>query len=144
MNTSTTPEDALATNESLARRLCDVFSEGRLEQLPELVTEDYLNHNRMPGISPGRAGLEEVVRTVREGFPDFRYTVERVLAERDEVVVHVTAEGTHRGMLFHRFPPTGNRATWWEMHWFLVRDGRLAEHWGCRDDAGMMRQLGLA
>ncbi|HXF98507.1 MAG TPA: ester cyclase [Gaiellaceae bacterium] len=139
------PTDTRAASKALARRLCiDLFSEGRIEALPELVTEDYVNHNRMPGISPGRAGLEEVVRMVREGFPDFRYTVERTLAEGDQVVVHVTAQGTHQGLLFHRFPPTGRHAAWWEMHWFRIRDGLAAEHWGVRDDAGMIRQLGLA
>lgn len=140
----TTTQDPTATNVSLAGRLCDeVFSQGRLDVLPEVAAEDYVNHNRMPDISPGRAGLEQVVRMVREGFPDFRYTVQRVLAAGDEVVLHVTAQGTHEGLLFHRIPPTGKQATWSEMHWFRVQDGRLAEHWGCRDDAGMMRQLGL-
>jgi predicted ester cyclase len=28
------------------------------------------------------------------------------------------------------------------MHMLRIADGRIAEHWGVRDDAGMMRQLG--
>ena len=37
---------------------------------------------------------------VREVFPDFRYTIERVLGEGDEVVVQVTADGTQRWRIF--------------------------------------------
>lgn len=29
------------------------------------------------------------------------------------------------------------------MHIIRVANGQIAEHWGVRDDAGMMRQLGL-
>ena len=27
------------------------------------------------------------------------------------------------------------------MHMLRIADGKIAEHWGIRDDAGMMRQL---
>ena len=128
---------------ALAHQAVEVFGNGELAALPSIVAEDYLNHEGFPGMSPGRRGLEEVVQMVRQGFPDFRYTVERTVAEGDQVVVHVTATGTHTGVLFHTFEPTGRSATWSEMHWFRVQDGLLAEHWGCRDDAGMFRQLGL-
>jgi lactoylglutathione lyase len=29
------------------------------------------------------------------------------------------------------------------MHFLRLRDGRAAEHWACRDDLGMLTQLGL-
>lgn len=53
---ATSTEHALAANKSLARRICEVFSEGDIEALPELVTGDYLNHNRMPGTARAAPG----------------------------------------------------------------------------------------
>ncbi|HNA99525.1 MAG TPA: ester cyclase [Marmoricola sp.] len=40
-------------------------------------------------------------------------------------------------------PPTGRRFEAKQMHIIRVANGQIAEHWGVRDDAGMMRQLGL-
>jgi predicted ester cyclase len=38
-------------------------------------------------------------------------------------------------------PPTGKRYEIEEIHWFRVRDGRIAEHWHQADFLGMQRQL---
>jgi predicted ester cyclase len=40
-------------------------------------------------------------------------------------------------------PPTGRSFEALHMHMFRVVDGLIQEHWGGRDDIGMMRQLGL-
>jgi predicted SnoaL-like aldol condensation-catalyzing enzyme len=29
------------------------------------------------------------------------------------------------------------------MHMYRVKEGKVAEHWACRDDLGQLRQLGL-
>jgi hypothetical protein len=29
------------------------------------------------------------------------------------------------------------------MHWYKIRDGKIVDHYGARDDVGMMEQLGL-
>jgi hypothetical protein len=31
---------------------------------------------------------------------------------------------------------------WTFMHRFRIEDGRIAEHWACRDDVGLLHQLG--
>ena len=31
---------------------------------------------------------------------------------------------------------------WTFLHLFRVEDGQLAEHWACRDDVGLLHQLG--
>ena len=51
--------------------------------------------------------------------------------------------GTHAGHGLG-IEPTGRRFEAEQMHVIRVADGRIAEHWGVRDDAGMMRQLAAA
>ena len=37
---------------------------------------------------------------------------------------------------------TGNEVTWTYIHIWRVADGRVVEHWACRDDVGLLRQVG--
>jgi len=50
--------------------------------------------------------------------------------------------GVHHGEFLGR-PATGRRFSAGQIHLFRVADGKIAEHWAKRDDAGMMRQLGF-
>jgi len=40
-------------------------------------------------------------------------------------------------------PPTRRAIRQAHMHFVRFRDGKAIEHWGLRDDVGMMRQIGL-
>ena len=40
-------------------------------------------------------------------------------------------------------PPTGRSVSVAHHHFFRVRNGRIAEHWGVREDLEMARQLGI-
>src|SRR5918999_247366 len=71
-----------------------------------------------------------------------------VLAVADELIVEgetvagrLTMNGTHDGPLMG-MPPTGRQVRQAHMHFVRFRDGKAIEHWGVRDDMGMMRQLG--
>jgi predicted ester cyclase len=49
---------------------------------------------------------------------------------------------THEGPLMGT-PPTGCSVRQDHMHFVRFRDGKAVEHWGVRDDLGMMQQLGV-
>ena len=36
---------------------------------------------------------------------------------------------------------TGRPTTWTFLHIWRVADGRIVEHWACRDDMGLLEQL---
>jgi predicted ester cyclase len=44
---------------------------------------------------------------------------------------------------FMGVPPTGRSFSVQHMHMYRVADGKVAEHWACRDDLGQFAQLGL-
>ena len=71
------------------------------------------------------------------------YDLIRVVADGDLVATHTRIHGTHTGHGLG-IAPTGRRFEAEQMHVIRVADGRIAEHWGVRDDAGMMRQLAAA
>lgn len=126
-----------------ARMPEEVFSQGKLEVIDEVVHPDFVDHGRpWEGISPDREGLKVMVRRLREAFPDWTSTVHHVVAEGDLVVQHETATGTMRGELVG-MPPSGKKASWDAIHLVRFQDGKIAEHWVVVDQLGMLQQLGF-
>ena len=66
-----------------------------------------------------------------------------VVTEGDSVVARVLSEGTNLGRLGGVIPPTGNRFSARQSHWYRLAGGKLAEHWATRDDLTAMMQLGV-
>jgi steroid delta-isomerase-like uncharacterized protein len=79
----------------------------------------------------------------RAAFPDWRSTVEDLIAADDMVVHRFTARGTHRGELMH-IPATGRAVALSGINIFRLRDGKIVERWGVLDQLGFMQQLGAA
>jgi predicted ester cyclase len=79
---------------------------------------------------------------LRTAFPDLRFEIEDLIAEGDTVAGRLTMNGTHTGPLMG-MPPTGRKVRQAHMHFVRFRDGKAIEHWGVRDDMGMMRQMGV-
>jgi predicted ester cyclase len=116
-------------NKALYRRTFEeVFTQGNLALVDELVAPDFLNHEVPPGMN--------------NRGPDLHFTIEELVAEGDTVASRVTMSGTHLGP-FQGIPPTGRSFEQAHMHFVRFRDGKAIEHRAVRDDLGMMRQLGL-
>ncbi len=131
-----------ATKAAIRRIPVEVFNQGHLDLIDELFRPDYIEHALLPPDWPsGVPGLRQFVAAVRSAFPDFLYSVEKIIAEGDTVVLHVTAQGTHL-RAFLGVAPTGRRATWEEMHIYQVAAGQVGEHWVIQDQLGLLQQLG--
>ena len=131
-------------NKAMIRRIAlEVFSEGKLEVIDEVVSPDFVDHAReMPGMPAGREGVKVYAEAVRRAFPDLQNTIKHVVAEGDLVVQHVSSTGTMRGE-FAGMAPSGKQATWDAIHIGRVRDGKVVEHWMVQDELGMLQQLGF-
>lgn len=134
---------AAARNETLVRRYFDeLFNQGRLELVPELLAEDYVNHSPGgPDLPRGREGVAIVVEALRRAFPDLHYAIEDVVATDDAVAVRTTLTGTHRGDFFG-LAATGRTVRVQQMTLERVRDGRIVAHHRVTDELTLMRQLG--
>lgn len=128
-------------NKQLVRRFVhEIFVEGRLESVDELVAPDFVSHTwGMNEDAPAKlkATMERLGTTLR----DAEFTVNDLIAEDDRVAARLTASATVVDE-FMGVPAAGKRYTIGEMHIFRIRDGKLVEHWHQYDAAGMMRQLG--
>ena len=128
-------------NKAIVRRFIDeVFRRGSFDSVDELVTEDFTPHTWGP-TPPGRDGLKQAIERVSKGLTDTSMTIDDVIAEGDRVAVRLTSSATQSGP-FMGMPASGKRYEIEEIHWFLLRDGRIAEHWHQADFLGMLRQLG--
>ena len=130
-------------NKALVERLItELFSRGNLNVVDELVAQDVIENDPLPGQEPGAAGLKALAEMFRNAFPDTNVTIEDVIAEGDKVVARVTTTGTHKGD-FMGIPATGRPVTVKEIHIVRIVNGKMVEHWGLVDDLGMMQQLGV-
>ena len=136
---SVSAEESKAT----MRRYLDVFEQGNIELLDELLAPDYVNRTpATPDLPTGPEGVKGVVSMFRSAMPDLRVAVEDMIAEGDKVATRYTLEGTHEGELFG-VPPTGRRLSIKSMTVERVSDGKIREHWRVTDNLEMMQQLGV-
>jgi steroid delta-isomerase-like uncharacterized protein len=117
---------------------------GDLDLVDEIFTDDYVGHDptALPPEVRGRQGFKEQTTLYRTAFPDLRFVIDSIVAEGDEVVVRWTARGTHRGAVMGE-SPTGNEVTVTGFGSWIVRDGKITEHWGVIDLMGLLRQIGV-
>ena len=131
-------------NKALVRRLVEeVINQGNVSVIDELAMPDFVEHEELPpGIPPGLEGSKAMFTMLRSGFPDLNATIEHLIAEGDEVVLHMTWRGTHTGE-FMGIPPTGNSISVNVIDIMRVAEGKFVEHWGVMDSMAMMHQLGV-
>jgi ketosteroid isomerase-like protein len=85
-----------ANKKNAERYVSEVWDQGTLEALDELVAEDFTPDN--PEARPGRVALRARIRSARQAihtmFENVSYTIEDVIGEGDKVVVrgYITAE----------------------------------------------------
>jgi predicted ester cyclase len=134
----------LENNKRLVRRaLEEIYAKGDLELAEELFHPGFADHE--PGHADLPTGPESVAQTVRHlrsMFGELRFEVEDEIAEGDRVVQLVTMSGRHTGPLMGH-EPTGRAFAVRHVYIWRIADGRIADHWGSRDDLGMLGQLGL-
>ena len=128
---------------ALVHRFIDEVINGRdLDRaLAELVAEDFVEHNPLPGQGPGRAGLGDVLAGMFAGFPDLRWDIQETVVEADRVATVSFWTGTHQGE-FLGIPATGRSVT--VEAWTLDRyqHGQLTESRILMDVVGLLTQLG--
>jgi len=135
------------TNRQLIEEWVTRFNSGDIDRVVELFAEDGSNFGRRVG----RDGVRAVLVDIYTRFPDAKLAIHEWLTDGDWVMFRATYSGTHRGVgrlpidggMLIGVPPTNKSFSALHMHLFRVENGLIKEHWGARDDVGMMRQLGL-
>lgn len=130
-----------AGNKDLARRLYTLINEGRVDQVANLISPDYIEHDPLPGQGFGQEGVLDRFSVITTALAP-HFTVEDLITEGDRIVVRWTNRGTHVGE-FAGIPATGRAFTIAGIDIYRVADEQLCEHWHVIDQLGMLAQLGL-
>ena len=121
----------------------EVWNNGKVELLDDLLTEDYINHTpSTPNPPRGAIGLKPIVLAIRKGFPDLHFEIKEIIATEDRVVARMVMTGTQTDTLFN-IPPTGKRIQVNQLNIEKIENGKIAEHWRVTDELTMMKQLGV-
>jgi steroid delta-isomerase-like uncharacterized protein len=129
-------------NKTVYRRFIqEVFNEGRVDTLEQLLSPSYIYQDAPPGTPPNADGLRQVVTNARTAFPDLTVTIVDMVGEGDKVCARLTTRGTHKGVFFD-IPPTGKTISMKGMTMIHLVDGRMVTSWVLNDVMGLMNQLG--
>jgi steroid delta-isomerase-like uncharacterized protein len=129
-------------NKAVVRRLYEAMGAGDFETLEELIADDMVEHEEIPGFEPNKQGTLQFFKILRAAFPDLIMAPDDMVSEGHRVFVRATMTGTQQGE-FMGIPATGKHIEVPVADFIRLEDGKLVEHWGITDTETMMRQLGL-
>ncbi len=128
-------------NCSVVRRFIEeIINQGRIESAAQFVWEDVVERVPFPGQGPGLEGLKDVLRGMRNAFPDLYFSVEEQISEDDKVLTRFEWSGTHRSD-FLGVPATGRSVKVWGMVIDRLQDGKIKETRILMDIFGLMMQI---
>src|ERR1700722_7264363 len=130
-------------NKAVIRKfLEEVINQNRMDRATDLVVEDFVELDPLPGQRQGREGLKEVLGMMRAAFPDIHWAVEEMVGEGDKVVTRFTWTGTHRGS-FMGIPATGKSVSVKGVVIDQLEGGKMSNSRILMDSLGMLQQLGV-
>jgi steroid delta-isomerase-like uncharacterized protein len=138
---SASPQD----NKQIVRRFIEeCWNQGKVNVVSDLLANNCRFHDEVfPHLTSGADNLRRHIESCRSGFPDLKFTIDDTIAERDEVVLHWTAQGTHKGP-FLGMSPTNKKANVSGTSIFRLEGSKIVEEWANWNLMSMMQQLGIA
>lgn len=130
-------------NAAIVQRFIDeVINHGRYDVCDDIVAEDFIELDSLPGQSQGREGLKEVIAMMRSAFPDIHWFTDESISSGDKVVTRFTWTGTQRGD-FLGIPATGRPVTVKGVVIDRLVNSLMTDSRILMDTFGMMIQLGV-
>jgi predicted ester cyclase len=134
----------LEENKAVVQRLFDAINSGNLDELPQVVSPDVVDHSAVIVMQPeGPGGVQGGIRMLLEGFPDLHLSTEELIAEGDQVVARFTLSGTNTGDYRGLPAPTQQHFESEAIAILRVAAGGVVEIGGTADRLGMLTQLGI-
>lgn len=138
----------MADNAALARSLYEAFNNRDFELGARMIApEGTITLIGTGQTFTGPEGSRQFETMWATAFPDGMVTVERVVAQGDDVVVEYTGRGTHTGPLstpVGDIPATGRSVTLQFVDMLEFADGKLRSQRSYLDSGSLMAQLGIS
>lgn len=135
--------DPQAVEDKFIKFYDEVANNQKWGRLNEYVTQDYKEHDPMPGAkaTKGPDVLRETYQQIFAAFPDGKFEVKDIVVQGDQAVARYTFTGTHKGA-FMNMQPTNKKVEITGFDWATINnDMKATEHWGFWDSASLMQQL---
>ena len=125
----------------------DLWNARRLDVADQIFSEDCVTHQLRSGVlaEPAQRGPQEIKEHVSGwlmSFPDLRFKIEQMIAERDRIVSELVMEGTHQGT-WMGISPTGKRLEIRMITIHRIANSKIAEDWVLVESLGFFQQLGV-
>src|SRR5258708_2058369 len=132
-------------NKKLGRRVYEeCWNKAMLEVVGDLYSKDCrFNDPVFPSLGPGVESMKRHIQMCRNAFPDLRFTVNDIIAENEEVVVHWTTQGTQQGQ-FLGLAPTHRRATVTGTSIYRIKNKKIVEQFSDWNLLTLLEQLGVS
>ena len=115
--------------------------------LDGIVATDCIIHR--PEVSEPIRGLEDfkcALERILNVYSEFTTTIHDLIAEEDRVACRLSHRAVNRGewtSRLGRHAVAGKTVTWQAIAIFRIRDRKITEEWVCRDELGMLIELGV-
>ena len=133
-----------AENRKLVQRFIEeCWNQGKTNTVNDIFADNVRLHDPVfPSLTSGAKNLRTHIEDTRRAFPDFKITIDDTISERNEVVTHWTARGTHKAD-FLGMPATNRKATVTGSSIYRIEGGKIAEEWSHWNLMSLMEQLGV-
>lgn len=142
------PAGAQTMGSTLLDRYVAALSAHDMVAFAALFADDYVNHQVSAAAPPPpgpptktqKQGSVDFFAGRIAGIPDLHVSIEASVVTSTMIAASFVYTGTHGGVYFG-IAPTGRALHFTSCDIFRVQDGKLAEHWGMGDIAGILAQL---
>lgn len=126
---------------AVVAKFYELYDAKAADRLGEVVAEDVVDRNAVPGLPPGLAGEQALLQSATAPFSNVRH--EWLVAEpvgEDQVLVVWRFTGRHTGELVG-VPATGRTVEFQGMDLLTVREGKIVEHRHVEEVFQLLRQV---
>src|SRR5262245_60702102 len=136
-------EDEMGSDADLVRRLTnEVFLDGNVAAIDELVADDFTTHDPPPGLPATKDGMRELASMVIAAFSDRVTDFDDMLdTAAGRVIENWAMLAKHTGDAFG-VPPSGQDVRVRGVEIWRCADGKIVEHWGAVDMSDVFMKAG--
>jgi steroid delta-isomerase-like uncharacterized protein len=128
-------------NKAIAYQVIETFNSGDFESLMEWFTHDFVWHFSST-TTMNKEQFLAFTHSIKKSFPDFVFTIEDLVAEKDKVLMRLIVTGTHKGE-FLGLAPTNKRFSITGFGQYNITHGKISEGWELLDELSELQQLGI-
>jgi len=132
-----------ADSDVVRRFTQEVFIDGDFSHWDDLIGDDFVDHDPMPGMPNDKKGQRQTAEAVVAAFSARNAENDELIETTDgRVVENWLFAGKHTGEMMG-IPPSGKDIHVRGIEIWRCADGRIVEHWGVVDISDVLEKAGM-